>query len=89
MIDLAPFTVPNFVRAQFKLDLPKELSEQGAQAFDSKSAPPIALRDVSADALSELCDRFRADVFAKAGKLDPKAPVDVDAMIDAVRKAGG
>lgn len=36
-------------------------------------APKWHLRDVDAETLSILCDQFRADVFAKAGKPDPKA----------------
>lgn len=30
-----------------------------------------ALSVVSASTLSDLCDQFRKDIFAKAGKLDP------------------
>ena len=36
------------------------------------------VRDAEADTLSNLCDQFRADVFAKAGKADPR-----------LRQAGG
>ena len=75
-IELKPFTIPNFVLPVRTVPI-------------NESAESIPLRELSAETLAELCDRFRADVFAKAGKLDPKAPVNVDAMIDAVRKAGG
>lgn len=32
----------------------------------------FSLHEIDAEALSAQCDRFRADVFAKAGKKDPR-----------------
>jgi len=34
--------------------------------------PGILLADASANLLAELCDNFRAEVFRKAGKQDPR-----------------
>lgn len=60
-ISVEPFMIPNFVRRA------KKSSAQG-----DDSDPAFPLRDVDADALSALCDQFRADVFKQAGKTDPR-----------------
>lgn len=61
-IELQPFTVPNFVIARTKPGLRQEgMQEQ----------PKFALRDLPAEALAELCDHFRREVFIKADKVDP------------------
>lgn len=36
-------------------------------------APKYALEDIDPATLARLCDKFRADVFEKAGKVDPLA----------------
>ncbi len=36
-----------------------------------QEAPKWHIGDVDAETLAEQCDRFRADIFAKAGKADP------------------
>ncbi len=36
------------------------------------SNPTLELKDVDAEILSELCDTFRSEIFAKAGKKDPR-----------------
>lgn len=61
-IDLQPFTTPNFARMSSKPGLRQE-------GFTVTPAFPLA--DIPADDLAALCDQFRADVFAKAGKQDP------------------
>lgn len=61
-IDLLPFTVPNYVIAK---------TAPGNRADGWVDAPKWHIRDVDTETLSELCDQFRADVFAKAGKSDP------------------
>jgi len=63
-IKLKPFTVPNFVILEQK----PGRREDGIQA-----APSIPLADMAADDLAAMCDKFRADVFAKAGKADTGA----------------
>lgn len=57
---LRPFQVPNYVVAECPQDGP-----WGAIGF--------ALKDIDAEALAQLCNEFRAAVFAKAGKADPDA----------------
>jgi hypothetical protein len=61
-IDLLPFTIPNFVRMA---------SKPGLRQEGFKESPAFPLADVPAEDLAALCDQFRADVFAKAGKPDP------------------
>lgn len=62
-IELLPFSVPNFVIAKTE---PKPCQEGFSEA------PKFHLREVSETALSDLCDAFRASVFSKAEKFDPK-----------------
>lgn len=63
-ITLKPFTVPNFVIQV----LPTRLRQEGP-SFENRSYP---LSDVDADELSHMCDVWRAEVFRKAGKSDPR-----------------
>lgn len=58
-IDLKPWITPNFVSARNKRD-----------AFDNAIAWHIC--EVDSETLSEQCDKFRDEVFKKAGKVDPK-----------------
>lgn len=60
-VKLQPMTVPNFVLAESRI----------FEGFTE--SPKFSLRELPADTLSALCDRFRADVFRKAGKADPRA----------------
>ncbi|MFA6132518.1 MAG: hypothetical protein WC869_00725 [Phycisphaerae bacterium] len=53
-----PFMVPNFVT----LDLAGCVHEE----------PTVPLKAVDAETLSKMCDEFRAAIFKKAGKKDPK-----------------
>lgn len=62
-LELQPFSVPNFVHGVM-LVKPRE------QGFIE--GPKYALRELDEKALSALCDQFRADVFEKAGKDDPR-----------------
>lgn len=59
---LRPFTVPNFVLAT-------QAARPRQEGFTE--APKYALSELPAETLADLCDKFRADVFARAGKLDP------------------
>lgn len=62
-LKLRPFQVANYVSVE---------SLPGLKQDGIVEAPTFHVRDLDVDALSELCDRFRADVFANAGKADPK-----------------
>lgn len=59
-IETEPWSVPNFV-----------LAKLGGPTTRSTS---MSLDAVEATTLSELCDEFRREVFAKAKKVDPRAP---------------
>ncbi len=61
-VELAPFSVPNYVRV-----IPK----QGTRVDTKEEAPCYALDDLDAVTLQRLCDEFCADVFRKAGKQPP------------------
>ncbi len=60
---LKPFQTPNFV----SLDLPPRPRQAGFNA----EPPTLPLKELDAEALSALCEDFRAEVFRKAGKVDP------------------
>jgi hypothetical protein len=73
MIDLAPFSVPESVQ----LCIPDQPQDNGptpglTELFDFTSRPKLALSEIDADSLAELCDQFRRAIFEKAGKADPK-----------------
>ena len=63
-IKLQPFRVPNFVLVK---------QEPGKREDGFKEGPKYALSELDEFALSMLCDKFREDVFKKAGKTDPDA----------------
>lgn len=63
--NLRPFQVPNFVT----IEMPPRPRECGMSP-----SPTVAIGDLPAETLAELCDDFRAAVFAKAGKPDPRSP---------------
>lgn len=60
---LRPFMVPTYA-----IEAPR-LGKREDGLVDS---PKYHLTEVPADVLSDLCDEFRAAVFAKARKADPK-----------------
>jgi hypothetical protein len=62
-INLVPFATPNFVSVQ----MPPRPKQDGFIA-----SPTFALAELDHETLSTLCDEFRAEVFRKAGKTDPK-----------------
>lgn len=64
---LAPWTVPNFVC----VEMPPRPRQEGMA-----ESPKYAIAELGAEVLSDMCDRFRADVFAKAGKADPRLSHD-------------
>lgn len=63
-LKLQPMSVPNFVIAMM---LPRERQEGMVES------PKFHLRELEPEVLSELCDEFRRNVFAKAEKKDPSA----------------
>ena len=60
-VAIQPFSIPHFVRRDKK-----------AAAGDPDAEAAFELSAVDAMTLSALCDQFRADVFKKAGKTDPR-----------------
>jgi len=62
-IKLKPFNTPNFVLAE----MPPRPRQEGF-----RDGPSWALKEVDTETLSRLCDDFRAEVFRKAEKADPK-----------------
>lgn len=64
-IPLQPFLAPNFVLQ----DKNQKISNEGE--LTTNTSFPLSV--VSAEKLSEMCDDFRAKIFKKAGKKDPKA----------------
>lgn len=64
-LKLQPMSVPNFVIAM----MPSRERQEGMA-----EAPKFHLRDLEPETLAALCDEFRSNVFAKAGKQDPAMP---------------
>jgi hypothetical protein len=62
-VELKDFAVPNFVIPVGKTGK----KEDGPDFTDG-----IPLRDLEANVLSQLCDNFRAEVFRKAERQDPR-----------------
>jgi len=58
-IELHPFQVPNFVRQV----MPARPKQDGFQEL-----PAIPLSELSDATLEAMCDEFRRNVFAKAGR---------------------
>jgi len=62
-LELIPWTTPNFVR----IKTPISLKQDGPQ-----ETPAIPLSEIHAEVLGEMCDHFRAEIFKKANKNDPR-----------------
>lgn len=58
-LEAQPFTTPNFVL----LKMPPRPRHEGMI-----ESPKLALKDVDAAVLNQLCDKFRDEIFAKAHK---------------------
>jgi hypothetical protein len=57
-------------------DVPHGVDEEGVpgnrqDGFFKNKSPTRLLTELEPDVLSQLCDKFRKDVFAAAGKDDP------------------
>ena len=63
-LEVAPFQVPTAAAAMLPSASARRLGQTG---------PAILLGDLPENVLSELCDRFRYDVFKAAGKEDSRA----------------
>jgi hypothetical protein len=63
-IELNPWNVPNFVIGK----MPPGRRQDG---FNPDAAPKWTLAEVDVETLVMQCDRFRDEVFRKAGKSDP------------------
>lgn len=62
-VECQPWIVPNFVTLK---------SKSAPRQDGFHQAVSIALRDVDANVLAVMCDAFRASIFEKAGKPDPR-----------------
>jgi hypothetical protein len=63
-VKVKPFDVPNFVI--------QEVTTPGLKQDGFREAPKYSVKELDSELLSALCDRFREDVFSKAGKIDPR-----------------
>lgn len=63
-IELQPWTTPDFIMGKMP-------AGQRQDGFNPDAAPKWHVREVDAETLTEQCDKFRAEIFAKAGKSDP------------------
>lgn len=61
-IETIPFGVPNFVLLKFPVEAGRPI----------RPVESVHLREVEADTLAKMADQWRVELFAKAGKQDPK-----------------
>lgn len=61
-VELQPWMTPNFVTA---------LTNPRPGLEGMQETPKWHISNVDAETLAKQCDRFRASIFAKAGKADP------------------
>ena len=61
-LKLKPFTTPNFILVE---EPPK------SRHLGFQEGRKFSLTEIGALELSALCDKFRSDIFKKAGKTDP------------------
>lgn len=67
-VKLRNFTTPNFA----VMEMPP-----GQRGDGFVQAPSFRLSLLEPEELADLCDRFRAEVFKKAGKSDPRHTAQV------------
>ena len=65
-VEFNEWMAPNYITAK----MPPNKRQEG---FNPDAVPKWHVSEVDAADLSEQCDKFRAEVFRKAGKDDPKA----------------
>ncbi len=63
-LTMKPWIVPNYVT----LEMPVGQRQDGW-----KPSPSLPLSEVDPKTLAEMCVAFRAEIFRKAGKMDPDA----------------
>lgn len=63
-VELVEWTVPNYITGK----MPSRPRQDG---FNPDAVPKWHLSEVDEETLAEQCDKFRASVFQKAGKIDP------------------
>lgn len=63
-VPLRPFSIPSFVIA---------VAQPRPRQEGPTLSPSWPLSDLDVTTLSDMCDQFRADIFKKAGKTDPRA----------------
>lgn len=61
-VELVPMGTPNFI-------MQKMSAGQKQDGF--KESPKFALSELDEETLAGLCDEFRAEIFQKAGQIDP------------------
>lgn len=64
-VEIQPWNTPNYITAVMP-------ASQRQNGLNPDSAPKWHISDVDAETLSDQCDKFRAEVFKKANKEDPK-----------------
>lgn len=64
-IEIKPWLTPDFITAV----MPTSRRQDG---FNPDNVPKWHVSEVDEETLSEQCDKFREEVFKKAGKKDPK-----------------
>jgi len=64
-IELQSWSTPNFVTGI----MPAGKRQDG---FNPDSLPKWHISEVDEETLSNQCDKFREEIFRKAGKVDPK-----------------
>lgn len=78
-IELQRWLTPNYV-----IGMPNATKRD--KGYNPDSAPKWHISDVDAETLAEQCDKFRAEVFEKAGKEDPaKKKIDAEKLEKAIR----
>ncbi len=79
-IKLCPFIIPNF----FHAEMPPWRRQDGL-----RPVPVWGINEVEAADIAELCDQFRAGLFAKAGKPDPAVPASAVTEVSEARIEAG
>lgn len=63
-LKLQPIRVPNFII--------QETTTHQTRQEGFVESPKFAIAELESETIAQLCDEFRANMFEKAGKIDPK-----------------
>lgn len=63
-VKLRPWQTPNFINGE----MPVRPRQEGF----IQDGPKWSLKEVGPEVLSQMCDTFRAEIFKKAGVVDPR-----------------